>query len=125
ANIVWRGQHKNARFKITDSAGASIQLTVAASIKLKNLQTTNLGTRTWGTPSAPNAIVNVYDGAQRMWNRSLSQSSRMVTHFTGVEIRTFDSSTCPTSSAQGSQNRIIMDDNSAYRPQSRILHEMG
>jgi hypothetical protein len=59
-----------------------------------------------------------------MWNNALSLSNRMNAYFTGLEVRAFDN-VCPTSCANGGQNRITLDTNAAYMPQARILHEMG
>ncbi len=85
-----------------------------------------LGVYSFGGPGAPNAYLNVYDGARRMWTHSLSYSNRMLTYFTNVEIRAFGTETgCTTSCAQGSTKLIKLDPGSAYTPQARVLHEMG
>lgn len=123
-NVVWRGEHKDNRFAIRTSSGGTWQFNNGPFTLWAN-QTTNIGGWVWGNSGSPNALANLYDGARRMWAVSLSQSNRMNAYFSNVEVRAFDSATCPTSCANGSANRIIMDGNSAYSPQARILHEMG
>lgn len=123
AQLIWRGEQKDGRFRIAGSAG---EFWIWWSNKtLTNGGNTSIGALTWGNSSSPHALSNLYDGAHTMWANSLAQSNRMNSFFTGVQVRAWDSATCPTSCADGPNNRIIMDDNSAYSPQGRILHEMG
>jgi hypothetical protein len=60
-----------------------------------------------------------------MWMNSLGQSALMHTAISNLEIRMFSSATCPTSCAQLNSNRILLDDNAAFSPQARVMHEMG
>jgi len=123
ANFIWVGEHKDGRFAVRTSSGGqwtfwTPNFTLNAGVN------TNIGTWTWGNSSAPNSLANVYDGAFHMWSFGLSQSNRMNAFFTGLSIYAFDN-TCPTSCASGPDNRITLDNNAAYQPQARIMHEMG
>jgi hypothetical protein len=123
AQIVFRGEHKDGRFQIkTTENGYWVWW---SNVTLVKGGTTAAGSRTWGNAASPHALSNLYDGAYKMWANSLSQSNRMNSFFTDVDIVAFDS-VCPTSCANGPANRITIDSStSAYRPQGRILHEMG
>lgn len=129
ARIEWYGEHRDGRFALKTSAGGrwvfwTPYSTLTDGTTASNRQ--NLGTRTWGSASSPNALANLYDGAARMWRDALNSSNRMRNSFTGVEIRAYDGTTCPTSCADGANKRIIIDSStSAYRPQARVMHEMG
>lgn len=123
-NVVWRGEHRDGRFNLRTASGGVWQFNSPV-FSVAAYQTTNIGWWTWGVSGAPNGLANLYDGARRGWVSSLSQSNRMNAYFSNVEIRAFDSATCPTSCANGDSNRITMDDNSAYSPQARVMHEMG
>ncbi|MDG2304727.1 MAG: hypothetical protein P8R42_08735 [Candidatus Binatia bacterium] len=129
ARIEWYGEHRDGRFALkTSSGGRWVFWTpwsnITAGTTSSNRQ--SLGTRTWGNSSSPHALANLYDGAVRMWRDSLNSSNRMRNSFNGIEIRAYDSTTCPTSCASGPNKRIIIDSSgSAYRPQARVMHEMG
>lgn len=123
-NITWHGEHKDGRFAIRTSSGGT-WVWWTSSRTLVNGTTTSFGTQVWGNSSSPNSLANLYDGAVRMWRDALDYSNRMRAYFTNVQIRAYDSS-CPTSCATGSNKRILIDSaTSAYRPQGRVLHEMG
>ncbi len=123
--VTWSAEHKDGRFTIRAESGGlwnmwTYLFTVTPS------SNTNIGTKTWGSAGSPHRIANVYDGAKRMWYDSLTYSGRMVSYFTNVDVRAFDTAgTCPTSCARGAAKQILLDPNSAYSPQARIMHEMG
>ena len=123
-NVTWHGEQKDGRFAIrTSSGGTWVFWTYKKT--LRNNATTNFGTQVWGSNKGPNSLANLYDGAIRMWRDALNYSNRMRTYFTNVQIRAYSSS-CPTSCANGEDKRIIIDSStSAYRPQARVMHEMG
>src|SRR6185436_5378939 len=77
----------------------------------------------FGTANAPSQIANVYDGARRTWN-VLATSQAMLNTFTNLEIRAFNNS-CPSSCTEPPNNRIQLDPTAAFRPQERVMHEMG
>jgi hypothetical protein len=125
AQVFWRGEHKDNRFVIRTASGGTYLFPLGVNFTLQANQTTSIGSWVWGSSTSPSALVNLYDGARRMWSVSLAQSNRMAAYVSNIEVRAFDSATCSTSCADGPNNRIVMDDNSAYSPQGRILHEMG
>jgi hypothetical protein len=62
------------------------------------------------------------------WRLRLSTAGQFAAYFTGLEIRGFAKTIfeyCPTSCAHGPDNNIQLDDAAAYKPQTRIMHEMG
>jgi hypothetical protein len=128
AEIVWHAEHKDGRFSVQTPTGARWHLW---STEFALVNGTSAGapqqlpSMKWGSPGAPNDIANVYDGAWRTWWYALSSSNRMYSNFIRISIRAFDSVTCPSSCSNGSQSRITLDDNAAYTPQSRVMHEMG
>jgi len=122
--ITWYGEQKDGRFRLATTAGGRWRMwwsnTLAAS------GTTFVGTGVWGSSGSPHALSNLYDGAQKMWANALSQSNRMNSYFTGVQLQAFDATACPTSCANGPNNIITIDSaGSAYTPQGRAMHEMG
>jgi len=124
-NVIWRGEHKDGRFALKTSSGGKWTLW-SYPRTLANGATTNFGSLVWGSSALPHSLANLYDGAERMWRDALRYSNRMRSRFTNVQIRAFNSTACPTSCAYGASKRIIIDSaNSAYMPQSRVMHEMG
>jgi hypothetical protein len=123
ANFIWVGEHKDGRFAVRTSSGGQ-WVFWTPNFTLNAGGNTEIGTWTWGSSGAPNSLANVYDGAFHMWSFGLSQSNRMNAFFTGVSIYAFDD-VCPTSCANGPNNRITLDTGAAYSPQGRIMHEMG
>lgn len=129
AQIAWYGEQKDLRFRITASDGGSWRWWWP--VTLSDRAVTNVGWGVWGWSGGAHALSNLYSGAQRMWANSLSQTNRMDAYFSGVEIRAFDETACSdttkgTSCANEPLNRItIGSENSAYKPQARVQHEMG
>ena len=120
---MWWGEHKDNRFQIKNTEGG--RWIWWSNVTLDKGTTTNAGRRTWGSAGSPHALSNLYDGAHEMWTHSLDPSNRMSAYFTGLSIVAFDD-VCPTSCASGGDNRVTIDSTgSAYRPQARIMHEMG
>ncbi|MBS2020881.1 MAG: hypothetical protein JST92_00600 [Deltaproteobacteria bacterium] len=122
ANLIWVGEHKDGRFAIRASDGSQY-IFWTMPFTLHSHGTDSVGALSWGTENSPNPIANVYDGAWRTW-RQFSLSNRLVTYFTGVEIR-YPSSDCPTSCTSGSDKLVKLDPDSAYAPQARVMHELG
>ncbi len=122
--IVFRGENKDGRFQIRNTdLGYWIWW---SNVTLQRGETTEAGTRTWGNSSSPHALSNLYDGANSMWSSSLTNSARMRAKFTDLDIVAYDGEACPTSCASGPKNRVTIDSSeSAYRPQARVMHEMG
>jgi hypothetical protein len=127
--IEWYGQHKDNRFNLRTSKGGRWVLSgsyLALPSGTTEASPQDLGTSVWGSASAPNALANLYDGALRTWRDSLNASNRMDIEFTNVEIRAFDASDCPTSCAYGASKQVVIDStDSAFKPQGRIMHELG
>lgn len=126
--LRWNPAHKDNRFTIKSSSGGTWFFWGSVS-SLTSGTTYNspqsLGTKQWGSSNSPNALTNLYEGAERMWE-NLSTSSRMNTYFTGIDIIAWDDSECSTSCAYGDDKRIVIDsEGSAYKPQGRVMHEMG
>lgn len=125
AHLIIRYEHQNDRFTV-NTEGGGFWISSSGSFVVEHNTVQNLGGFTAGNAASPPAIANVYDGAVKMWNNSLAQSALMAAVFSGVSIRAFDNAgTCPTSCAQGANNRILMDPNSTFMPQARVMHEMG
>ena len=127
AQVRWYLEHKDGRFVVRTGSGGAINahsgdLSVTPGTMSSNPQW--LGTFTFGSRSSPVGSINVYDGAERMWRFALSNSNRMHSYFSNVEIRAFNS-VCRTSCAIGSSKLIHLDPNAAFAPQARIMHEMG
>lgn len=127
AHIEWYGEHRDGRYAIRTSRGGRYVMWTANRTLIRNTTSSRpqeLGNFVWGSASNPHSLANLYDGAWRMWTWSLSQSRRMRTYFTDVQVRAFDPVACPTSCANG--KRIIIDSvGSTFSPQARIFHEMG
>jgi hypothetical protein len=122
--IIWVGEEMNGRFFVRNPDGSQrvfwtweFPVTVGGN--------TNMGDATWGWAGNAEPFANVYAGAHRMWFWSLFNSSRMVSTFTNLTIRPFNSATCNTSCAIADSNLVLLDDNAAFMPQARIMHEMG
>jgi hypothetical protein len=129
AVISWRFEHGDGRFQVFSIDGNTWSA-ASGTHTLIRYTAQNLGTFTRGSAASPDPLANVYDGASRMWS-SLNNSARMRSYFTGVAIRAFEPSPpnaniqCPTSCAFGPTNTIRLDSSAAYRPQARVMHEMG
>lgn len=127
ARVYFTGAHKDNRFRFVLPSGANHKYTTSY-FTLTSGGLRDIGTRNWGSSSSPKEMVNAYDGAISMWNNSLSKSNRMLNDFTDVVIYAFSDDTpysCGTSCASGTRNDIQLDDSAAYKPQARVMHEMG
>jgi len=129
--IRWNPIHKDGRFSIQTPSGNQWNFNTKSFVPI--IQTTNsspqqIGTRYWGSSSAPNPITNLYNGAWRMWNYALSSSARMNAHFNDLEIRAFGSG-CNNESggacAMGGLNRVSITNSFSAYGLNTILHEMG
>ncbi len=125
AHLLIRYEHQDDRFTV-NTEGGGLWVTSSWVFVLEHDVVHKFGVGTLGNAASPSAIANIYDGAVKMWNNSLSQSGRMKAFFTGVSIRAFDDAgLCGSSCALGPNNRVLMDPNSAFMPQARVMHEMG
>ncbi|PTL83442.1 hypothetical protein [Vitiosangium sp. GDMCC 1.1324] len=128
--VYWVPDQKDGRFYLRYSNG-TYRWYPTNYFTLTNATTStspqNIGTAAWGTDQWANA----YDGAERMWRDGLDYFGVMQSYFTGVEIRGFANSmpdfngTCNTSCANGATKRVQLDENAAFAPQGRVMHEMG
>lgn len=126
AQLIVRGEHKDNRFFLRAADGTQLLLNTPTFNATSGSTSSNpqqIGTFAWGGPNNPNDVTNVYDGAWRTWD-VLRQSSILMQRFTNLEVR-ISSPDCPTSCAQSTLNRILLDPGAAYAPQARIMHEMG
>jgi hypothetical protein len=131
--LRWRPIHADGRFQIGNNVGALWALNVSGTTTAINGGPTPIGTKNWGN----NRVANVYDGAVKMWENSLSQSNRMLSFFGNltpggagatqyVDIRTeVDDGSCPTGAATDDLNRICLPTSAYYENQFRVMHEMG
>jgi hypothetical protein len=122
AQFVWHFEQKDGRFIIETSAGGAYEVN-ASGFVLHNNSADQIGTILVGSAAGPNPVANVYDGAWRDW-AEFSLSNRMLAYFTNVHVRAF-STDCPTSCADGDARVVKLDPAAAYRPQARIMHELG
>jgi hypothetical protein len=129
AELFWQPTQKDGRFSIITDQGYPWELsagtvTLLASSSVGSPQ--NLGAFQWGTTLRDaNPIANVYDGAWRTWE-AFRVSNRMLTYFTNIRVQAFDArGECPTSCAIGAEKLVILDPNSSFSPQARIMHELG
>jgi hypothetical protein len=126
-NFIWTAEQKDDRFAIrTGGGGTWIMWTYPVDTVWYSADDSPqwLGDFTWGGPGAEHPVANVYDGARRTWNDSLQYSYTMQQRFTGLQVRTTNSS-CRTSCADGASNAIDLDPAAPFQPQGRIMHEMG
>ncbi len=122
-HITWHAEHYSNRFVVYDANGGLWNLwSYNVTPVLGGI--TEFGGLAWGSSGAPLQITNWYDGAEREWRDALVFSTRQFAYFTGVTMLS-GSSTCDTSCASGSENKIWLDVNSWSRPQARVMHEMG
>ena len=121
--VYWQFEHKDDRFKIRGETGGVIALWTWE-IDVTNGGITDAGTISAGTSTSISGLANIYDGADRMWNDSLVFSGRMQNVFTGLTIRAYPDD-CPTACASSGSNLVKMPEGSDFKPQGRILHEMG
>jgi len=128
-NLHMRYEHKDGRFNIrTTTGGAWISWT---SGKATNLTGDMIMNMSLGNEAAPSKLANLYAGAEFMWS-SLEDSGIMRADFNNLEVRAFYANQQPATS-QGracdssctADGRLYVNTNDAFRPQSRIWHEMG
>ncbi|HSK00511.1 MAG TPA: hypothetical protein VK932_04690 [Kofleriaceae bacterium] len=122
--VYWQFEHKDDRFKIRNETGAGIYSKWTEEIPVTNGSTVDVGNIYAGTSSAISGLANIYDGADRMWNDSLKYSGRMQNIFTGLTIRAYPEE-CPTACANSGSNWVKIPAGAEFKPQHRILHEMG
>jgi hypothetical protein len=128
AYIRTRFEHKDLRFTITTGMGLYQYGDTSTFVPVAGGSPQEIGTYTFGTSGAPNEVANAYDGAWRTWYYSLQSSNLMLQNFSNLIIRAFsnENGNCSTSCSFPSQNLIILDTNGAgYKPQGRVMHEMG
>lgn len=121
--VYWQLENKDNRFRVRGSTGGTYAYWSSA-ISVSNGQSKYIGVLKAGSSGSPSGIANIYDGADRMWYDALNYSGRMRNVFTGLQIRAYPTD-CPTACAKGPQNRIHIPSGSQFKPQARILHEMG
>lgn len=121
--VFWQLEHKDDRFRVRDSTGGTYAYWTP-NITVTNGANQYTGTWNVGSSGSPSGIANIYDGADRMWYDALNYSGKMQAVFTNLEIRAYPTD-CPTACAKGPENRIHMPSGAEFRPQARILHEMG
>jgi hypothetical protein len=118
-------EHAAGRFAIHNSAGSTVGF--VEYVTGQDGALVDAGTVQFG----PDPFLNSYWAAELVWRLSLAFSPQMVANFTGLNIRGFANSipgflgSCGTSCADGELNRIQLDQNAAFSPQARIMHEMG
>jgi len=121
--VYWQFEHKDDRFKIRSETGG-VLAKWTSEIDVTNGGITDVGNLYAGNSSAISGLANIYDGADRMWNDSLQYSNRMLNLFTGLTIRAYPDD-CPTACASSSSNLVKIPEGAEFKPQGRILHEMG
>lgn len=121
--VYWQFEHKDDRFKVR-SANGGVYSKWTGELAVTNGGVTNVGTLYAGTSSAISGLANIYDGADRMWNDSLRYSGLMLSRFTGLVIRAYPTE-CATGCANSSTNLVKLPEGAEFRPQGRVLHEMG
>lgn len=121
--VFWQLENKDNRFAVRGSGGGTYAYWTS---NLSVTDGSSIYTGTWyvGNSSSPSGIANIYDGADRMWYDALNYSGRMQANFTNVEIRAYPTD-CPTACANGPNKEIHIPSGAEYRPQARILHEIG
>ena len=122
--VYWSLEHKDNRFRVRSSNGGTYSYWTSSITGTTNGSSIYTGTWYVGNSTTPSGIANIYNGAQRMWYDALNYSARMQNNFTDLQIRAYPTD-CPTACAKTSSNRIHMPSGSEFRPQARILHEMG
>jgi len=121
--VYWQFEHKDDRFKVrSDTGGVYAKWTDA--IAVTNGGIVDVGALYAGTSSAISGLANIYDGADRMWNDSLRYSGLMLNIFTGLTIRAYPTE-CATGCADSGANLVKLPAGAEFKPQARILHEMG
>jgi hypothetical protein len=119
----WQFEHKDDRFKIRSETGG-VLAKWTGEIAVANGGISDVGDIYAGISSAISGLANIYDGADRMWNDSLVFSGRMQNVFTGLTIRAYPDD-CPTACANSGSNLVKIPEGAEFKPQARILHEMG
>jgi hypothetical protein len=121
--VYWQFEHKDDRFKIRSETGG-VLAKWTWEIAVANGGIVDAGNIYAGTSTAISGLANIYDGADRMWNDSLQYSGRMLSLFTGLTIRAYPDD-CPTACASSGSNLVKIPEGAEFKPQGRILHEMG
>jgi uncharacterized Rmd1/YagE family protein len=126
--------YKDNIFRLANTAGTTMRfdtnlITTAASSSY--LAPQNVGTWWKGGTNDPDPYANSYWAAERLWRYVLSQVGYSLDNFTDVEIRGFSNDTPgflgsqPTSGAQGATKRVQLDADAGFKPQARVMHELG
>jgi hypothetical protein len=128
SKLTWTTENADGAFKVTNLNGTVQVRTTNSFVLVAAEGTVDIGDRFWGSVSAPSDFDNVYDGAWKMWINTVRNAPKMVMDFTNVQIRGFTSATgsdCPTACADGPNKIIKLSGDSAFRPDPRVMHEMG
>lgn len=130
--LRWNPTHGSNRFSVVSSSGSQFFLWAGISSLTSNTTSSSpqsLGTLTWGSANSPNAIANLYLGAERMWTH-LSVSNRMNAYFENIKVMYPDG--CPKYNSSdliscfaGSIKTVKITDETAIYTLAIILHEMG
>ncbi len=121
--VYWQFEHKDDRFKVRGETGG-VLAKWTDEIDVTNGGIVDVGNLYAGTSTAISGLANIYDGADRMWYDSLQYSNRMENIFTGLTIRAYPED-CPTACASSGSNLVKIPAGAEFKPQARILHEMG
>lgn len=127
-------QHSEGRFWIAQSNGQLYNvftslITTATSSSAGSPQ--NIGTKSAGSSASPSAHFNAYWAAERQWRETYALVGVLIDNFTDVEVRGFVDDlpdflgNAPTSIADGATKRVQLDDSAMYKPQARVMHELG
>ncbi|MEQ8274844.1 MAG: hypothetical protein RKU31_14340 [Deltaproteobacteria bacterium] len=127
ASVRFFYEQDGQRFAIRSSDG-SVRQAYTPDFSITNGTAPNnpqaVGTFSWGSSASPNEYMNVYDGAEKMWRKALKNSNAMLSYFNSLDVWV-NSNDCSTSCADGSAMVVKLDPNAEFKPQARILHEMG
>lgn len=128
ADLIWTGENSTNNFRVATPSGGYYNFRIP-NIAVTSGTSTNIGTRTWGNELAPNYLANLYDVALRTWD-SLAFSSLLVSRFTGVELRAFDSNACADATggnagACAGPKRVYLVDTDTVSDGFTVAHEMG
>lgn len=122
--VYFSFEHKDNIYRVRSSNGGTYSYWTPEIYGTSDGSNIYSGTWNVGSSSGPSGLGNIFNGAQRMWYDALNYSARMQNSFTNLEIRAYPTD-CETACAKGEENRIHLPSGAEFRPQARILHEMG